>query len=249
MPRPRTTRSGAEAPLVVYGANAVLELLRSGEPVDRLCLGRGPRAAELSAAALARGVRVETADHPALDRLAGSANHQGAVAVAPPFAYAPLERLLAPRCPSALVLDGLQDPRNLGAILRTARALAVGGVVLPRDRSAGVTPVVAAASAGLLFGLPVAQVPNLVRAMEALKAAGFWLVGLSPRGGTPLAHLEPPSRPAGGAGGGGGGARPLGHRARGLTAPLPIAPGGEAVNVRGAVADRAFRLAARPGRS
>src|SRR3989449_5849258 len=127
MTRPRTTRSGAEAPLVVYGANAVLELLRSGEPVDRVCLGRGPRAAELSAAALARGARVESADHPALDRLAGSPHHQGAVAVAPPFAYAPLERLLAPRCPSALVLDGLQDPRNLGAILRTARALGVGG--------------------------------------------------------------------------------------------------------------------------
>src|SRR5439155_1512298 len=69
MSRARTTRSGAEAPLVVYGANAVLELLRSGESVDRVCLGRGPRAAELSAAALARGVRVESADHPAVGRL------------------------------------------------------------------------------------------------------------------------------------------------------------------------------------
>src|SRR5207248_1089664 len=105
MTRPRTTRSGAEAPLVVYGANAVLELLRSGEPVDRVCLGRGPRAGELSAAALARGVRVESADHPALDRLAGSPHHQGAVAVAPPFAYAPLERLEPPARP-ALVAGG-----------------------------------------------------------------------------------------------------------------------------------------------
>src|SRR6266852_3668373 len=87
----------------------------------------------------------------------------------------PRERLLAAGCPSVLVLDGVQDPRNLGAVLRTARALGVGGVVLPRDRSAGVTPVVVAAAAGLLFGLPIAQVPNLVRAMEALKAAGFWL--------------------------------------------------------------------------
>src|SRR5438046_1760223 len=79
MTRPRTTRSRVEAPLVVYGVNAVLELLRSGEPVDRLCLGRGPREAELSAAAHARGVRVEAADRPALDRLAGSPHHQGAV--------------------------------------------------------------------------------------------------------------------------------------------------------------------------
>src|SRR2546428_9744375 len=114
MTRPRTTRSGAEAPLVVYGANAVLELLRSGEPVDRVCLGRGPRAAELSAAALARGVRVESADHPALDRLARSPHHQGAVAVAPPLAYAPLERLLHPRLPAAPVSLRTTATRNPG---------------------------------------------------------------------------------------------------------------------------------------
>src|SRR5881397_2892014 len=222
MTRPRTTRSGVEAPLVVYGANAVLELLRSGEPVDRLCLGRGPREAELSAAAHARGVRVEAADRPALDRLAGSPHHPGAVA-----------------------LDGLQDPRNLGAILRTARALGVGGVVLPRDRSVGVTPVVAAASAGLLFGLPVAQVPNLVRAMEALKAAGFWLVGLSPRGGTPPAHLEPPARPAVVAGGEGGGLRALVHRTCDFTASIPMASGVESLNVGVAVAIALYELTAR----
>jgi 23S rRNA (guanosine2251-2'-O)-methyltransferase len=245
MTRPRTTRSGAEAPLVVYGANAVLELLRSGEPVDRVCLGRGPRAAELSAAALARGVRVEAVDRPALDRLAGSPHHQGAVAVAPPFAYAPLERLLAPRCPSALVLDGIQDPRNLGAILRTARALGVGGVVLPRDRSVGVTPVVAAASAGLLFGLPVAQVPNLVRAMEALKAAGFWLVGLSPRGGSSLARFEPPSRPALVAGGEGEGLRPLVERACDFSVSIPMAAGVESLNVGVAVAIALYELTTR----
>src|SRR6266571_709053 len=182
MTRPRTTRSGAEAPLVVYGANAVLELLRSGEPVDRVCLGRGPRAAELSAAALARGVRVEAADPPALDRLARSPHHQG---------------------------------------------------------------VVAAASAGLLFGLPVAQVPNLVRAMEALKTAGFWLVGLSPRGGTPLARLEPPARPALVAGGEGGGLRPLVQRTCDFTASIPMAPGVESLNVGVAVAIALYELTAR----
>src|SRR5437016_3616677 len=235
MTRPRTTRSRVETPLVVYGVNAVLELLRSGEPVDRLCLGRGPREAELSAAAYARGGRVEAADRPALDRLAGSPHHQGAVAVAPPFAYAPLERLLAPRCPSALVLDGLQDPRNLGAILRTARALGVGGVVLPRDRSVGVTPVVAAASAGLLFGLPIAQVPNLVRAMEALKAAGFWLVGLAPRDGTPIDRFEPPSRPALVAGGEGEGLRALVGRSCDFSVTIPMVAGVESLNVSVAV--------------
>src|SRR2546425_6263576 len=245
MSRPRTTRSGAEAPLVVYGANAVLALLRGGEPVDRVRLGRGPRAAELSAAALARGVRVEAADRPALDRLAGSPHRQGAVGAAPPFAYGPLERLLAPRCPSALVLDGLQDPRNLGAILRTARALGVGGVVLPRDRSAGVTPVVVAAAAGLLFGLPIAQVPNLVRAMEALKAAGFWLVGLSPRGGSSLARFEPPSRPALVAGGEGEGLRPLVHRACDFSVSIPMAGGGGSANGGGGGGVALFELTTR----
>jgi len=245
MTRPRTTRSRAEAPLVVYGANAVLELLRSGEPVDRVCLGRGPRADELSAAALARGLRVEAADRPALDRLAGAPHHQGAVAVAPPFAYAPLDRLLAPRCPSALVLDGVQDPRNLGAILRTARGLGVGGVVLPRDRSVGVTPVVAAASAGLLFGLPVVQVPNLVRAMEDLKTAGYWLVGLSPQGGMPLARLELPTRPALVAGGEGGGLRPLVLRSCDFVASIPMSPGVESLNVGVAVAIALYELTTR----
>src|SRR2546426_12262088 len=249
MTRPRTTRSRVETPLVVYGANAVLELLRSGGRVDRLCLGRGPREAELSAAAGARGVRVETADRAALDRLAASPHHQGAVALAPPFAYTPLEGLRAPHCPSALVLDGIQDPRNLGAILRTARALGVGGVVLPRDRSVGVTSVVAATSAGLLFGLPVAQVPNLVRAMEVLKAAGFWLVGLSPRGGTPLARLEPPARPALVAGGEGGGLRALVHRTCDFTASIPMASGVESLNVGGAVAIAPYELTARRARS
>jgi len=245
MTRPRTTRSGPEAPLVVYGANAVLELLRSGGPVDRLCLGRGPREAEVSAAARARGVRVETGERAALERLAGSPHHQGAVAVTPPFVYAPLERLLAPSCTSALVLDGIQDPRNLGAILRTARALGVGGVVLPRDRSAGVTSVVAAASAGLLFGLPLVQVPNLVRAMEALRAAGFWLVGLSPRGGTPLARLEPPARPALAAGGEGEGLRPLVRRTCDFMAYIPMAPGIDSLNVGVAVAIALYELTAR----
>jgi len=245
MTRVRTTRGGVERPLVVYGANAVLELLRSGSPLDRLCLGRGPRETELAAAARARGARIEGVDRAALDRLAASPHHQGAVAVTPPFAYAPLERLLAAGCPSVLVLDGVQDPRNLGAILRTARAIGVGGVVLPRDRSAGVTPVVVAAAAGLVFGLPIAQVPNLVRAMEALKAAGFWLVGLSPRGGSSLARFEPPSRPALVAGGEGEGLRPLVQRACDFSVSIPMAAGVESLNVGVAVAIALYELTTR----
>ena len=242
MTRVRTTGGRPDGPLVVYGANPVLELLRSGDPIERLCLGRGPREAELTAAARARDVRVEGADRATLDRLAATPHHQGAVAITPPFAYAALERLLATDCASALVLDGVQDPRNLGAILRSARALGVRGVVLPRDRSAAVTPVVVAAASGLLFGLPIARVPNLVRAMEALKAAGFWLVGLSPRGGMPLDRFEAPSRPALIAGGEGEGLRPLVQRGCDFTVSIPMTPGVESLNVGVAVAIALYAL-------
>jgi 23S rRNA (guanosine2251-2'-O)-methyltransferase len=241
MVRRRTTARRArapenfEAPLVVVGANPVLELLGSGEAVTRLCLARGPRDADIRRAAVARGVPIETVDRTALDRLAGSPHHQGAVAVAPPFRYAPFERLLQPECPSALVLEGVQDPRNLGAILRTARAFGVGGVVLPRDRSVGVTRAVVTAAAGVLFGLPVAQVPNLVRAMEALKEAGLWLIALVPRGGTPLETFETPSRPALVAGGEGEGLRALARRTCDFAVSIPMAAGVESLNVSVAI--------------
>jgi 23S rRNA (guanosine2251-2'-O)-methyltransferase len=242
MSRGRTT----DAPLVVYGANAVLELLRSGAAVTRLSVGRGPREDEVVAAARARAVPVASADRGTLDRLAGTPHHQGVVATTPPFAYAPLERLLATAARSALVLDGIQDPRNLGAILRTARAAGIGGVVLPRDRSVGVTGVVAAASAGLLFGLPIAQVPNLVRAMEAMKEAGYWLVGLATRGGDPLPGRRPPPRPALVVGGEGEGLRPLVLRTCDLTVTIPMAPGVESLNVAVAVGIALWELVVRP---
>jgi 23S rRNA (guanosine2251-2'-O)-methyltransferase len=219
----------------VYGANSVLELLRSGEEVTRLHLAGGPREQELAEAARARGVTMAAADRPSLDRLAGSPHHQGAVAVTPPFGYVDLERLLAPERASALVLDGIQDPRNLGAILRTARAAGVAGVVLPRDRSVGITPAVVAASAGVLFGLPIARVTNLVRATEALKSAGFWLVGLVPRGGQAPRGLASPDRPALVAGGEGTGLRPLVRRACDFTFSIPMVSGVDSLNVAVAV--------------
>jgi len=235
-----------DVPLVVYGANAVLELLRSGGPITRLSIGRGPREQEIAAAARARGVPLAGGDRATLDRLAGTSQHQGVVAITPPFAYAPLEQLLERQPASALVLDGIQDPRNLGAILRTARGAGVGGVVLPRDRSVGVTPVVAAASAGLLFGLTIVQVPNLVRAMEAMKGGGFWLIGLATRGGEPLPGRSLPPRPALVVGGEGEGLRPLVERTCDLTVSIPMAPDVESLNVAVAVGIALYEIVVRP---
>jgi 23S rRNA (guanosine2251-2'-O)-methyltransferase len=177
-----------------------------------------------------------------LDRLAGTPHHQGAVAVARPFPYRALEELLGGSLASALVLDGVQDPRNLGAILRTARATGVGAVVLPRDRSVGVTPAVVSASAGLVFGLPIARVPNLVRGMEALRESGLWTVGLVPRDGTPLYAFEPPGRLALVAGGEGDGLRTLVRRTCDFTVSLPMAAGVESLNVGVAIAVALYEL-------
>jgi 23S rRNA (guanosine2251-2'-O)-methyltransferase len=242
MRRDRTT----DERLVVYGANPVLELLRSRAAVDRVLLGRGPRQNELMMAARSRQVPVEVVERAALDRLAGATHHQGAVALAAPFRYAPLGTLLDASCPSALVLDGIQDPRNLGAILRTARAAGVGGVVLPADRSVGVTPVVASAAAGVLFGIHLVRVPNLVRAMEELKRAGFWTVGLVPGARQTVYQLEAPSRTALVVGGEGGGLRPLVRRSCDFEVGIPMAVGVESLNAAVATGIALYELLCRP---
>jgi len=139
----------------------------------------------------------------------------------------------------------VQDPRNLGAVLRTARAAGVGGAVLPQDRSCGITPVVAAASAGLVFGLPIARVPNLARTLEALKRAGFWTVGLVPGAARSIFDLERPGRVALVVGGEGGGLRPLVRRGCDFEVGIPMAAGVESLNVSVATAVALYELLVR----
>lgn len=242
MARERTT----EAPLTIFGTNPVLELLRSDAPVTRVYLAHGPRGAEIEDAARRRGTPVEGTTRDALERRAGSPHHQGAVAITPPFRYADMAQVVAPGCPSALVLDGVQDPRNLGAILRTARAAGAGAVVLPRDRCVAVTPVVVAASAGLAFGLPIVRVTNLVRAMQELKDAGYWLFGLVPRDGDPIFARASVGRPALVAGGEGEGMRSLVRRTCDFAVSIPMAAGVESLNVSVAVGIALYELLLRP---
>jgi 23S rRNA (guanosine2251-2'-O)-methyltransferase len=225
MGRERTTGGS----LVVCGKNAVEGLLQSRMPASRVIVQRG-RDAGLRALAQRRGVPYEEGDRTALDRLAGTPHHQGVVAWCPAYQYASLDDIVTDAT-SVLVLDSIQDPRNLGAILRTARATGVGGVVLPQDRSAGVTTVAVTASAGCLFDLRIAKVPNLVRAMEALKASGFWLVGLDARGDRLVHDVPVLDRIAIVIGGEGDGLRPLVARATDFRARLPMAPGVESLNV------------------
>lgn len=232
---------------MVTGVNPVLELLRSDAPIDRVLLGPGPRRGEVVAACGRRGVTPQEVDRQTLDRTAGRPTHQGAVAVTAAFRYQDLERLEHGADRLALVLDGVQDPRNLGAILRTARAAGVGGVVLPQDRSVGITSVVVGASAGALFGLRIIRVTNLVRAMNTLKGFGFWLVGLAAGASSSLFELDLPDRVALVVGGEGGGLRPLVRRTCDLETRVPMAPGVESLNVSVATGVALFELRRRTG--
>jgi 23S rRNA (guanosine2251-2'-O)-methyltransferase len=168
------------------GIHAVEEALAAGRALDRIVIARGrhgTRMDEIVQHARSRGVPVRFEDRLQLDRLAGTREHQGVVALAAAKSAVGLEDLLKAKSERGLIvlLDGIEDPQNLGAIVRTALASGADGVVIPERRAAGLTDSVARASAGALEHLPVARVKNLARAMEQVKEAGYWLVGLDER--------------------------------------------------------------------
>jgi len=123
-----------------------------------------------------------------LDRLAGTPAHQGVVALGAARQYADLES--AESAQLVVVLDGVEDPHNLGAIIRTAHAAGAGSIIIPERRAAGVTDVVAKAAAGALEHLPVVRVTNVNRALESLKERGFWIYGLDERGSEDYSAVE-----------------------------------------------------------
>jgi len=169
------------------GIHAVREALEAGSAFDRIVIAKGrqdSRIEEIVQLARGRGIAVRFEDRGQLDRLANTRDHQGVVALAAARAAATLEDILEnvnhAKGQQGLIvlLDGVEDPHNLGAIIRTVLAAGAHGVVIPERRAAGLTDTVARASAGALAHLPIAKVTNLVRAMEELKEAGYWLVGL-----------------------------------------------------------------------
>jgi len=178
---------------VFFGANPVLEmLLATPEAVQAVFVTPGSGAAQVVAErARALDVAVEMTDRAALDRLTGGGHHQGVAARTRPFAYATLDGLLEARASLLVALDGVTDPQNLGAIIRSAEVLGAGGLIIQRDRCAPVTPAAVRASSGACAHLPIAQVVNLVRALAAAKDRGYWVVGLDPEGSLLFQDLPP----------------------------------------------------------
>lgn len=172
------------------GIHAVREALEAGRALERIVVAKGrhgERIEELVQLARSRGVPVRFEERAQVDRLAGTREHQGVVALGAARPVLALEDLVAKAAQQdsqkglLVLLDGVEDPQNLGAVVRTALAAGANGVVIPERRAAGLTETVARASAGAVAHLPVARVTNLPRAMGELKQAGYWLVGLDER--------------------------------------------------------------------
>jgi 23S rRNA (guanosine2251-2'-O)-methyltransferase len=170
---------------VLSGIHPVTEALRAKRPLDRVLVAQGaggPRIQTLIDLARQSGVPVRFEPRPSLDRLSGTAAHQGVVALGAVKKYANLEAVAAPDRGLLVVLDGVEDPHNLGAIVRTAHAAGAAGVVIPERRAASLTDVVAKAAAGALEHLPISRVTNINRTLEELKEQGYWIYGLDERG-------------------------------------------------------------------
>ena len=211
----------------VCGINPVKEALRAhpGKIREVALLGHSRVSRELAPICERAGVRWRQASREELDRLVEGGVHQGAVATVSDFQYLEVAELVdearqSGRPPLLLLLDGLEDPHNLGAIVRSAQALGADGLILPKDRAVGVTPVVAKASAGAIETARIAQVTNLSRCLDELKALGLWAAAADPEASQAIWEVD-------------------------LTGPLVLVIGSEGKGVRPLVrrhCDLAFRI-------
>lgn len=170
---------------VLIGRNAVTEALRAGRGINKLLLADGDKegmVSEIIALAKERGIVTQFVERSKIEAIAGGLRHQGVLAYAAPVAYAELEDILKAaeekgEAPFLLLLDELEDPHNLGALLRTADATGVHGVLIPKRRSVPLTATVSKTSAGAIEYVPVARIGNIAQTLKTLKDKGFWVAG------------------------------------------------------------------------
>jgi len=176
---------------IIEGRNPVIEALKAGRPIDRILLGKNMKShgtvAEILRFSRARGIPLEYVERHVIDRQSSTSANQGVIAYAAAKEYVSLDDLITiskerNEPPLYSVLDGIEDPRNLGAILRTAEATGVHGVVVRSRRAVGLTPAVVKASAGAVEYVPVARVANISQALETLKKNNIWVIGIDMAG-------------------------------------------------------------------
>lgn len=184
---------------VIYGINPVRELLFFRPSLlEKVIVSQGRTAgplAEIAALAAQKGVPFLVSDKRELERLSGGGVHQGVVGLCRPFRYADLDQVIANRHPClkydlVVLLDGVTDPQNLGAIMRTAHCLGANGLVIAEHRAASVTPAAVKASAGAAYLLPTARVVNLVGTVGYLKERGFWIYGADAAAATVMGEVR-----------------------------------------------------------
>lgn len=181
----------------IEGRNAVIEAFRSGKTIDKLYILDGCQDGSvmtIKREAKKQGTMMKFVDKERLDQMSETGKHQGVIAVAAAYEYAEIEDLFAlaekkGEAPFFILLDNIEDPHNLGAIIRTANLAGAHGVIIPKNRAVGLTATVARTSAGALNYTPVAKVTNLARTIEDLKERGMWFV-CADMGGTTMYDLN-----------------------------------------------------------
>ncbi len=170
---------------VLIGRNAVIEAIRSGRGINKLLIADGDKEGsvkEVISLAKEQGIVIQFVERSKIEGIAGGLRHQGVLAYVAPVAYSDLETILQAaetkgEAPFLLLLDELEDPHNLGALLRTADATGVHGVLIPKRRSVPLTATVAKTSAGAVEYVPVARIGNIAQTLRKLKDKGFWVAG------------------------------------------------------------------------
>ena len=174
----------------IEGKNPVLEALRANHEIVKIYISKdetGTTYREIASLAHQKRIPVNQMDGKVLERMAQTRNHQGIIAIAAEWKYAQISDIMARAAINnepafVLVLDGVEDPQNLGSIIRTGEAAGVHGIIIPERRSVGLTAVVSRASAGAIEHIPVARVTNLTKTIEELKQLGLWFTGADMNG-------------------------------------------------------------------
>lgn len=174
----------------IAGKNPIIEALKGNRPIHKIWVAEGSKRGQMTEVlnlAKDRKINVQTVPKKRLDQMVPNEQHQGVVAQVAAYEYAQISTLFQRakernEHPFFLILDGLEDPHNLGSIMRTADGVGAHGIIIPKHRSVGLTATVAKASAGAIEHIPVTRVTNIARTMEQLKKEGLWLVGTDAKG-------------------------------------------------------------------
>ena len=249
---PRGEARGA-APNVVFGAEPVRELvLAAPHSIEALHVRAGDerRFSDAAERVRAAGGRVVIAREGELERLVErDARHQGVAAIVREYHYADLEDIVRDAPDPILLVDGVTDPRNLGALLRSAEGAGVGAVVLARDRTVGVTPAAVKSSAGAWAHLRVARCGNVVRTLQLLKQTGYWIIALAPGGEISVYELDTGRKLVIVVGSEGEGIRPIVRKTADFVVSIPMRGKVESLNVAVAAAVALFEVVRRRERA